>query len=135
MHYRNPSVNRFFSCAEQDGGVPHTSQVTCHSSHPVVSIPRPITRSEKPDGALRYRTVHTAALWKPGERPQLKTSVLEGDPGLAICYSIVLKTIADELLSDGAEDIKLTAATRLYSLFSSVSRLDEDSDRTGFHVT
>jgi alkaline phosphatase D len=50
-----------------------------------VCIPRPITRSEKPDGGpLRYRTVHTAALWKTGERPQLKTSVLEGDPGLAI---------------------------------------------------
>jgi alkaline phosphatase D len=33
-----------------------------------VCIPRPITRSERPDG----------------ERPQLKTSVLEGDVGLAI---------------------------------------------------
>ncbi len=50
-----------------------------------VCIPRPITRSEKPDGGpLRYRTSHTAALWKSGERPQLKTSVLEGDPGLSI---------------------------------------------------
>jgi hypothetical protein len=50
-----------------------------------ICIPRPITRSEKPDaGPLRYRTLHTAALWKSGERPQLKTSVLEGDPGLAI---------------------------------------------------
>ena len=50
-----------------------------------VCIPRPITRSEKPDGGpLRYRTVHTAALWKSGERPQLKTSVLEGDAALSI---------------------------------------------------
>ena len=50
-----------------------------------VCIPRPITRSEKPDGGpLRYRVVHTATLWKSGERPQLKTSVLEGDAGLAI---------------------------------------------------
>src|SRR4051812_3266370 len=49
-----------------------------------VCIPRPITRSEKPDGGpLRYRTVHTAALWKSGQRPQLKTSVVEGDVGLA----------------------------------------------------
>jgi hypothetical protein len=38
----------------------------------------------------------------------------------------VLKKIADELLSDGADDIKLSAATRLYSLFSSVSGLDEE---------
>jgi alkaline phosphatase D len=50
-----------------------------------VCIPRPITRSEKPDGGpLRYRTLDTAALWKSGERPQLRTSVFEGDAGLAI---------------------------------------------------
>jgi alkaline phosphatase D len=50
-----------------------------------VCIPRPITRNERPDGGpIRYRVLHTAALWKSGERPQLKTSVLEGDVGLAI---------------------------------------------------
>jgi len=50
-----------------------------------VCIPRPITRSERPDGGpIRYRVLHTAALWKSGERPHLKTSVLEGDVGLAI---------------------------------------------------
>lgn len=50
-----------------------------------VCIPRPITRSERPDGGpLRYRVLHTATLWKRGERPQLKTTVLEGDVGLAI---------------------------------------------------
>jgi alkaline phosphatase D len=50
-----------------------------------VCIPRPIARSERPDGGpIRYRVLHSAALWKSGERPQLKTSVLEGDVGLAI---------------------------------------------------
>jgi alkaline phosphatase D len=50
-----------------------------------VCIPRPIARSERPDGGpIRYRILHTAALWKNGERPQLKTSVLEGDVGLSI---------------------------------------------------
>jgi len=50
-----------------------------------VCIPRPITRSERPDGGdLRYRVVHTARLWGAGERPQLTQQVLEGDPGLAI---------------------------------------------------
>jgi alkaline phosphatase D len=50
-----------------------------------VCIPRPIARSERPDGGpIRYRVLHTAALWKSGQRPQLKTSVLEGDVGLAI---------------------------------------------------
>ena len=51
----------------------------------LLCIPRPIARSERADdGPLRYRVLHTAALWKSGERPQLKTSVLEGDVGLAI---------------------------------------------------
>lgn len=50
-----------------------------------VCIPRPVTRSETADGGpIRYRVVHTAALWKSGERPRLKTSVLEGDVGLSI---------------------------------------------------
>jgi alkaline phosphatase D len=50
-----------------------------------VCIPRPITRSASPDGGpLRYRVVHTARLWRPGDRPLLKQEILEGDPGLAI---------------------------------------------------
>jgi alkaline phosphatase D len=50
-----------------------------------VCIPRPITRSDRPDGGpLRYRVVHTASLWKPGERPWLRQQVIEGDPGLSI---------------------------------------------------
>ena len=50
-----------------------------------VCIPRPVTRSERPDGGpLRYRVVHSAKLWRPGERPRLAQQVLEGDPGLSI---------------------------------------------------
>ena len=50
-----------------------------------VCIPRPITRSASPDGGpLRYRVVHTAKLWRPGERPRLAQQVLEGDVGLSI---------------------------------------------------
>jgi alkaline phosphatase D len=50
-----------------------------------VCIPRPITRSESPDGGtLRYRVVHSAKLWKPGETPKLQQQVLEGDVGLSI---------------------------------------------------
>jgi len=50
-----------------------------------VCIPRPVTRSERPDGGpLRYRVAHSAKLWRAGERPQLTQQVLEGDPGLAI---------------------------------------------------
>jgi alkaline phosphatase D len=50
-----------------------------------VCIPRPITRAERPDGGpLRYRVVHTAKLWQPGERPVLRRDVIEGDPELSI---------------------------------------------------
>jgi alkaline phosphatase D len=50
-----------------------------------VCIPRPISSSGRPDGGpIRYRVVHTAAMWKSGERPQLKASVLEGDIGLSM---------------------------------------------------
>jgi alkaline phosphatase D len=50
-----------------------------------VCIPRPIARSETPDGGpIRYRVLHTAALWRSGERPRLKVSVLEGTVGLSI---------------------------------------------------
>ena len=34
--------------------------------------------------ALRYRLTYRAALWSPGERPQLMQHALEGDPGLGI---------------------------------------------------
>jgi alkaline phosphatase D len=50
-----------------------------------VCIPPPVSRATTPDGGpLRYRIVHTAKLWRPGERPQLVQQVLEGDPGLSI---------------------------------------------------
>jgi alkaline phosphatase D len=50
-----------------------------------VCIPRPVARSESPDGGpLRYRVVHTASLWRPGDRPRLRQQVIEGDPGLSI---------------------------------------------------
>lgn len=49
-----------------------------------VCIPRPLERSESPDGGpLRYRVRHRARLWRAGERPRLEQAVLEGDPGLS----------------------------------------------------
>jgi alkaline phosphatase D len=49
-----------------------------------VCIPRPITRSERADGGLlRYRVVHSAQLWRAGEKPRLVQQVLEGDIGLS----------------------------------------------------
>ncbi|MEO7326217.1 MAG: phosphodiesterase, partial [Dokdonella sp.] len=50
-----------------------------------VCIPRPITRSPGVDGGpLRYRVRHEVPLWRVGERPQMRTTVVEGDAGLAV---------------------------------------------------
>jgi alkaline phosphatase D len=50
-----------------------------------VCIPRPLERAATADGGpLRYRVVHRAPLWKPGERPRLEQRIVEGDPGLAL---------------------------------------------------
>jgi alkaline phosphatase D len=50
-----------------------------------VCIPRPITRSEKPDGGpIRYRVSHQAKLWGKGEKPVLTQRILEGNADLCI---------------------------------------------------
>ena len=50
-----------------------------------VCIPRPLERSERPDGGpLLYRLVHSAPLWRAGEPPRLVQRIIEGDPGLGI---------------------------------------------------
>ena len=49
-----------------------------------VCIPRPIARSDRPDGGpLAYRVVHRAKKWAAGEKPRLLQEVVEGDPPLA----------------------------------------------------
>jgi alkaline phosphatase D len=50
-----------------------------------VCIPRPITRSNEPNGGpLRYRVTHRANRWRAGERPQLQQRVVEGNADLSI---------------------------------------------------
>ncbi len=50
-----------------------------------VCIPRPLERSERPDGGpLLYRVVHRAPLWQRSERPKLEHHVVEGNPVLSI---------------------------------------------------
>lgn len=49
-----------------------------------VCIPRPLERSDRPDGGpLLYRVAHRVALWRPGEPPVLERTRLEGTPSLA----------------------------------------------------
>jgi alkaline phosphatase D len=50
-----------------------------------VCIPRPVTRAPGNDGGpLRYRVRHEVALWRAGERPRMRQTVLEGDVGLSV---------------------------------------------------
>ena len=50
-----------------------------------VCIPRPIERSDRPDGgALRYRVRSRTSLWKNGESPKLQVQILEGDPKFSV---------------------------------------------------
>ena len=49
-----------------------------------VCIPRPIERSPGVDGGpLRYRVRHEVPLWRAGEPPRMRQTVVEGDAGLA----------------------------------------------------
>jgi alkaline phosphatase D len=46
-----------------------------------VCIPRPVERSDRPDGGpLRYRVRSRTAIWKKRETPKLEMEILEGDP-------------------------------------------------------
>jgi alkaline phosphatase D len=50
-----------------------------------VCIPRPIERSPGEDGGpLRYRVRHEIPLWRAGEHPQMRQTVVEGDAGLSV---------------------------------------------------
>lgn len=50
-----------------------------------VCIPPPVTRSDREDGGpLVYRVIHRVPRWKAGERPQMRSEALEGDPGLCM---------------------------------------------------
>lgn len=50
-----------------------------------VCIPRPLERSDRPDGGeLKYRVRSRTDLWKSGEAPRLKMQVLEGDAKFSV---------------------------------------------------
>jgi alkaline phosphatase D len=50
-----------------------------------VCIPRPLERSDRPDGgALSYRVKFRTDLWNNGEAPKLQMQILEGDPKFSV---------------------------------------------------
>ena len=50
-----------------------------------VCIPRPLERSDRPDGGpLLYRARYRASLWRSGEKPRLEGQILEGNPRYSV---------------------------------------------------
>jgi len=50
-----------------------------------VCIPRPLERSDRPDGGpLLYRVKYRAKLWQKGETPKLEGLILEGNPQYSV---------------------------------------------------
>jgi alkaline phosphatase D len=50
-----------------------------------VCIPRPVERSDRPDGgALSYRVRFRTVIWMRGEAPKLRIQILEGDPKFSV---------------------------------------------------
>jgi alkaline phosphatase D len=82
----NPELAPHLAFVDMGGHGYATVRVTSEAVEcEFVCIPRPLERSDRPDGGpLRYRVVHRAALWRKGERPRLEQRVLEGEPRLSL---------------------------------------------------
>jgi len=83
---RNPDVAPHLSFLDQGGhGYAMVTATADQLSTEFVCIPRPLERSERPDGGpLAYRVVHRTHLWKAGEAPKLEQEILEGNPQYCI---------------------------------------------------
>ncbi len=83
---RNPDVAPHLSLVDFGGhGYVMVTATADQLSAEFVCIPRPLERSERPDGGpLSYRVLHRTHLWKAGEPPKLEQEILEGDPRYCI---------------------------------------------------
>ncbi len=83
---RNPDLAPHLSFLDFGGhGYGLVTATSDQLSTEFVCIPRPLERSERPDGgALEYRVVHRTHLWKAGEAPALEQEILEGNPQYCI---------------------------------------------------
>jgi alkaline phosphatase D len=83
---RNPEVAPHLSFLDFGGhGYGLVTATSTQLSTEFVCIPRPLERSDSPDGGpLTYRVVHRTRLWKAGETPRLEQEILAGDPKYCI---------------------------------------------------
>jgi alkaline phosphatase D len=82
----NPDLSPHLSFVDMGGHGYSVVRVTSNSLETeFVCIPRPLERSDQPDGGpLRYRVTHRAELWEKGKTPKLERKVVEGDPKFSI---------------------------------------------------
>jgi alkaline phosphatase D len=83
---RNPDNAPHLEFVDMGGHGYATVRVDAHAMvTDFVCIPRPVERSPGVDGGpLRYRVRHETPLWRAGETPRMRQTVLEGDAGLAV---------------------------------------------------
>jgi len=82
----NPDLSPHLSFVDMGGhgyAVVHAASDSFETEF--VCIPRPLERSDRPDGgALSYRVKSRTTLWKNGEAPKLQMQILEGDPKFSL---------------------------------------------------
>jgi alkaline phosphatase D len=82
----NPGLSPHVSFVDMGGHGYSVVRVTNDSFETeFVCIPRPLERSERPDGGpLNYRVRFRTNLWKKGQAPKLSMEIAEGDPRFSI---------------------------------------------------
>jgi alkaline phosphatase D len=82
----NPELSPHLSFVDMGGhgySVVHATREFIETEF--VCIPRPLERSERPDGGdLRYRVRFRSNLWESGQSPRLEMKILEGDPKFSV---------------------------------------------------
>jgi alkaline phosphatase D len=83
---RNPDLSPHLSFVDMGGHGYAAVRVTSDRLETeFVCIPRPLERSDQPEGGpLLYRVRHGAGLWRKGERPKLEQKIVEGDPKFSV---------------------------------------------------
>ena len=82
----NPDLAPHLSFVDMGGHGYTVVRVTSNSlSAEFVCIPRPIERSDQPDGGpILYRVRYSARLWRKGEAPKLEGVIVEGNPQYSV---------------------------------------------------
>ena len=82
----NPNLSPHLSFVDMGGhGYAVVRAAAAHLETEFVCIPRPLERSDRPDGGpLAYRVRYRAKLWRKGEAPELKGRVVEGNPRFSV---------------------------------------------------